>query len=374
VREFDLVEPLVWNKRTNYVLGGHQRLAVLRQAKETHTDVVPVDLDEKRELALMAVLNKPAGEFTPDVDALVREMEAALPDLSKMLGLDSLLNGGRGPKPEIVEDVPPPPPKKPGSKTGDLWLLGDHRLLCGDSTKAEDVARLMGKDRAVLMATDPPYGVDYVGKARDLHGRGYGHSRATLSSDMKGDGLDEKKAAELWTRSFGEAPLTENAAWYVWHAPGRATRSMLETLDTLGILHHQTLIWRKPNFAIGRCDYQWIHEPCFYGWRKGKRPPFYGRKNQTTVIEAGREQDAQHPTQKPVELFAIPIRNHTRKGEIVYEPFSGSGTQIVAAEQLGRRCYAIEVAEQYCDVAVLRWQRLTSKRAVNEKTGKEFPG
>lgn len=355
--EFDLVEPLIWNKRTDYVLGGHQRLAVLRKRGEKSVDVSVVDLDEKRELALMAVLNKPSGEFTADVDALIGEMGA---ELRKSLGLDALLNGGRGPKETVVEDVAPPPPKKPISKTGDLWLLGGHRLLCGDSTKAEDVARLMGKERAVLMATDPPYGVDYEG------GSGNSRKRARMEGD------DSQSLYRAFLPVACNLVIREATPIYLWFAD-RKGRQVYEAISQSGFTIRSLIVWRKlsAHFGAYMAQYKQDHEPCLYAVRDA--PPWFGSTVERAVWEIAQPGvNELHPTQKPVELFAIPIRNHTREGEIVYEPFSGSGTQIVAAEQLKRRCYAIEIAPQYVDVAVLRWQALTDKKATNEKTGKPF--
>jgi DNA modification methylase len=139
------------------------------------------------------------------------------------------------------------------------------------------------------------------------------------------------------------------------------------------ILIHRQIIWQKPSLVFGRGDYHWQHELCFYGWRRGNRPPFYGPRNQTTLWAVGRETSKDHPTAKPVDLWKPPIENHTKIGEVIYEPFSGSGSQIIAAEQTARRCYAMELSPQYVDVAVRRWQQFTGKRAVHAVTGLPFP-
>jgi DNA modification methylase len=139
------------------------------------------------------------------------------------------------------------------------------------------------------------------------------------------------------------------------------------------ILIHRQIIWQKPSMVFGRGDYHWQHELCFYGWVRGNRPPFYGPRNQTTLWAIGRETSKDHPTAKPVDLWRPPIENHTKAGEIMYEPFSGSGSQIIAAEQTGRRCYAMELSPQYVDVAVRRWQQFTGKTATLESTGAPFP-
>ncbi len=358
--EFELVEPLVWNKRSGYILGGHQRLAVLRKRGAKQVDVSVVDLDETRELALMAVLNKPAGEFTPDVDGLIAGLGA---ELRKSLGLDALLNGGRGPKSEVVEDVAPAPPKKPVSKTGDLWLLGDHRILCGDSTKAEDVTRVMNGRRAVLMATDPPYGVDYANVLGGRENQKVGGWR-----EIVGDNLDD---AGLFALVKAALSLCAAPTLFLWHSWKRVEIS-LRAVRECGWRPVSEIVWVKNALVFGRSDCQWRHECCIYAKRDGA--PSQDDRTATTVWEFPKPTGGEHPTAKPTGVFAIPIRNHTKAGEIVYEPFSGSGTQIVAAEQLGRKCYAIEIAPAYVDVAVVRWQKLTGKKATHEKTGKPFGG
>jgi DNA methylase/ParB/Sulfiredoxin domain len=247
---------------------------------------------------------------------------------------------------------------------GDLWQLGRHRLLCGDSTRREDVERLMGGARAVLMATDPPYGDSWVDKARDMQKRGYVHSHAVLrgsiqNDDRTGDDLTTFLGAFLEAaKSAGDAPMP----FYVWH---RAKRRIFEqSLIDAGYFVHQPVIWVKPGFVIGRMHYHPRCEWALHGWRQGNGVcPFYGERNQSDVWEVGRENDKIHPTQKPVALFLAPITNHTREGEVVYEPFAGSGTQYVAAERLGRACCGIEIDPRYCDVILRRWEAETGETA-----------
>jgi DNA modification methylase len=253
-------------------------------------------------------------------------------------------------------------------KRGEVWQLGKHRVMCGDSTSAEDVERLMGGAKAVVYATDPPYAVDYVEKARDMNKRGYGHSRAKSSAAIQGDCAQDGKDGDIWRGAFEQAKsiaLAEHAAWYVWFA-AKLTSAMFAVLDDAGFLHHQTIIWVKNNFVIGRSDYQWMHEPCYYGWIKGSRPPFLGARNQTTVWDVSRDagNKPEHPTQKPVELFARAIANHATPGEAVFDSFLGSGTTLIAAEQLGRVCYGMEISEKYCTVVLMRWEALTGKQAI----------
>jgi DNA modification methylase len=253
-------------------------------------------------------------------------------------------------------------------KPGELWRLGDHRLYVGDCTDPEAVKRLFNGEKAKLLLTDPPYAVDYVAKAKDMNERGYGHSHATMDTDIQGDGLDEAAATDLWRGSIQVAldeALDEHSAVYVWHAQGRAGTTLYVLLGEMGLLHHQTIIWKKNNFVIGRCDYQWIHEPCFYGWKKGSRPPYYGPKNQTTVWDEARDYVTPlHPTQKPVSIFTPPIENHLMPGEILYDPFLGSGTAIIAAERTGRRAFGCEKELRHADTILSRWEQCTGKTAV----------
>jgi len=249
-------------------------------------------------------------------------------------------------------------------KTGDLWQLGNHRLLCGDATKKEDVERLMGGERAVLMATDPPYGDSWVAKAKDMQKHGYGHSRAGLHGSIASDDLNDDDLSGFllsWLELAKDA-LKRPAAVYVWHG---AKRILFETsILAAGYFVHQPIVWVKPGFVIGRLHYHPRCEWALHGWLRGEGGcPFYGERNQSDVWEVGRENDKLHPTQKPVLLFETPILNHTLAGQICYEPFAGSGTQFVACEKLGRRCYGMEIDEHYCDVIIQRWQNFTGKTA-----------
>lgn len=358
----------LYNERTGRLIDGHARRKV---ALAQGCDRVPVlvgDWDEAAEAKILATLDPLAAMAQADagkLDALLREVQTGsqpLADLLTSLAKDSGIvppepaagGGGDDFDTQAAEEGPCRP------QPGDLWLIdgGKHRVVCGDSTDADTVAQLMAGERAGVVATDPPYAVEYVDKARDMAARGYGHSRAKSRAAIQGDGLNEDSARELWRAVFTAArtvAAAENAAWYVWHAPGRAMMVLYSLLAEMGFLHHQTIIWVKNNFVIGRCDYQWIHEPCFYGWMKGKRPDFLGEKNQTTVWQLPRDtHEPQHPTQKPVAVFDPPMRNHLRPGGVVYDPFLGSGTTLVAAHRAGRRCFGLELEPRYCEVILRR--------------------
>jgi DNA modification methylase len=259
---------------------------------------------------------------------------------------------------------------------GDLWELGRHRLLCGDSTKAEDVARVMDGKKAALMNTDPPYGINYGDvansrvRAADVRKGGDGKNYSTHDGKkIENDDLDGIALQDFLERCIRAALpcLIENPAFYLWHpmlTQGTffAAAAAAAAAD---ILIHRQIIWVKPSLIMGRGDYHWRHELCFYGWIRGNRCAWLKGRDQDTVWEVGRENDKIHPTQKPVKLFEIPMENHTRQGDAVYEPFSGSGSQLIAAEKLGRRCHALEIEPRYVDVAVKRWQNFTGKKAKN---------
>jgi len=251
---------------------------------------------------------------------------------------------------------------EPITQRGDLWELGTHRLLCGDATDATDVARLMDGRAARLFCTDPPYLVDYTGAGRPSRGKDW----SSVYHEV--DIID---APAFLGAVFTNATqhLAIDAPWYVWHAHKRA--ALIEQIwAELGVVNHQQLIWCKPSFTHGFSYYPWQHEPCLMGWRKGHKPPHDGDNASMSSVwhvdwaGAARITGNEHPTQKPTELFAIPMRKHTQLGDICYEPFSGSGSQIIAGEAEGRICYALEIEPRFCDVAVRRWELLTGNRAV----------
>lgn len=252
------------------------------------------------------------------------------------------------------------------SRSGDVWVLGEHRLLCGDSTRLEEVRRVVGHGQARLVATDPPYLVDYTGERPNDSGK-----------DWSGLFVDEVGDADAFFRSvFSNVldVLAPRAAVYCWHAHRRASL-LAQIWENLGLVAHQVIIWVKPTPTFGRVYWHFRHEPCLMGWRQGSKPPHDGKHEHNSVWEVDWEgnarSDGEHPTSKPVELFARPMRKHTRRGDIVFEPFCGSGSQLVAAELLGRRCRAIELVPAFVDVAVRRWQSLTRRAARLEARGKK---
>jgi DNA modification methylase len=244
-------------------------------------------------------------------------------------------------------------------------IQAEHRLFCGDSTNAEDVARVMHGRRAVLFATDPPYGANagtlaFVADRDDVD--------AIQEDELVGPALQEflESVFRAWTPH-----LAESAAWYIWH-PMLTQGYFSAAAAAAGVIISRQIIWRKEQFIFGRGDYHWRHELCFYGWRQGHRPPWLGPRNQDTVWDVAwgeKRGVVGHPTAKPIALWERPIANHTRPGDVLAEPFAGSGPQIIAAEAAGRICGACEVKPEYVDVAVRRFERVSGRRAVLVRDG-----
>lgn len=335
----------------NIVLGGNMRLAAIKALghKEIPDEWVKRadDLTEAEKREFIIKDNAGFGEWDWDVIANEWSDEPLADWGLDVPGFEAVEEVGEADaEPQI--DKAAELNKKWKVKSGDLWQIGVHRLLCGDSTKREDVERLMGGQKAVLMNTDPPYGDSWVKKAQDMQEHGYGHSHAVLHGSIENDDLDE---GELFTflRAFldvakvaGDAPMPT----YVWHG---AKRMLFEqALKDSGWFVHQPIVWVKPSFVIGRLHYHPRCEWALHGWRQGNgKCPFYGERNQSDVWDVDRENEKIHPTQKPIELFIRPIHNHTKTGEIVYEPFAGSGSQFVAAENTKRKCFGVELQEGY---------------------------
>jgi len=359
--EVGIADAVLAREREDGVLelvDGHLRAETLG---DREVPVLVLDVNEEEAWKILATHDPLAAmaEADPQIlDDLLREVETSNEQLKAMLDELGRESGVVDQPREIVEDQVPEPPADPITKPGDLWLLGEHRLLCGDSTKAEDVERLMAGAKAALLQTDPPYGIAYVANAKSK-------GQAVSHEDIENDELDGAKLQEFLELTITAVlpHLTDNCAFYLWHPMLTQGTFFAAAAAAADILIHRQIIWCKPSLVFGRGDYHWQHELCFYGWRKGFRPDFYGERNQTTLWHVGRETSKEHPTAKPVALWEPPFRNHTRKGDVVYEPFSGSGSQLIAAEQLGRKCYGMEISPAYCDVIVKRWETLTGKKA-----------
>ena len=362
------VQRVIVNKRTGHVVDGHARVALALRRAEPSLPVLYVDLSEDEERLVLAAIDPIGGMAGRDDDMLAQVLDGLEAEDE---GLQALLDSLQ---PEVVdstdgltdEEEVPDLQDDPATKPGDVWILGRHRLMCGDSTVATDVERLMAGRKAALMQTDPPYGIAYVANAKTK-----GQSVAHV--DIENDDLDGEKLQEFLEDVIRSALpfLEQNAAFYLWH-PMLTQGTFFAAAAAADILIHRQIIWVKPSMVFGRGDYHWQHELCFYGWRRGFRPAFYGPRNQTTIWHVERETSKEHPTAKPVGLWAPPIENHTKAGETMYEPFSGSGSQIIAAEKSGRCCCAMDLSPAYVDVAVKRWQAFTGKAATIEGDGRTF--
>jgi DNA modification methylase len=372
---FGQAEPLVVQKSTSRVIGGNGRLVAMQQLGWTECDIVEVDVDDRTARALSVALNRTAELATWDTEALAKLLEQLrAEDALQGVGYDTAdidellaeLEASTGEARDIDDPGPEEPPKQPVSRSGDLWILGDHRLLCGDSTQLNDVQRLIGSDQPALVATDPPFLVSYTGERPNDSGKDW---TATYRE------IDIKDADAFFRSVFTNilAVLAPHAAIYCWHAHKRqATISRIWA--ELGILDHQQIVWVKPTAVFGRVFWHFRHEPCMMGWKQGEKPPHDGVHEHDSVWEvdwAGKQRVVgnEHPITKPVELFSRPMRKHTKLGDVVFEPFSGSGSQIIAAEELGRRCRAMEIQPAFVDVAIRRWQTATGKDAVLEGGG-----
>jgi DNA modification methylase len=272
----------------------------------------------------------------------------------------------------VDDPGPTEPPEKPITRPGDLWLLGDHRLLCGDSTKPEDLAHLMAGERAKLLSSDPPYCVEYTGDNRPVHdgkrsGKDWSAVYREVDIEDLGEFLDGFLTAAL-------PHVVDDAPVYMWHAHTQQP-VVAAVFERQRILFHQVLVWVKPCAVFGHSYYQWQHEPCAFGWRKGHKPK-HGTGQLSSVWPADWDGRARfstfHPTSKPTRLFEIPLEQHTSKGDVVLEPFSGSGTQIIAAEKLARRCFALELSPAFVDGTIKRFEEATKKKAVLEGGTKTY--
>jgi len=260
-------------------------------------------------------------------------------------------------------DEVPDPPAEPVTVLGDVWIMGRHRLVCGDSTTVESVDACLAGVKPHLMVTDPPYGVEYDASWRDsaLGGKSGGRAIGVVKNDGNADWR------EAWALFPGDVA-------YVWCAPGPLQCTVYDSLLAAEIEPKQQIIWAKSQFAIGRGAYHYQHEVCWYAVRSGKVSHYIGDRKQTTLwkIDKPQKSETGHSTQKPIECMQKPIENNSSPGQAVYEPFSGSGTTIIAGETTGRHIYAIELSPAYVDVAVTRWQNFTGQKAIHEATGKTF--
>ena len=347
IEQFGYVEPVIWNKTTGRVVGGHQRLKVLIDMGITKVECVVVEMDEEKEKALNIALNKISGDWDKDKLALlIADLQGADFDVSltgfEPAEIDDLFKGTlkEGVK-EDGFDVGAELEKPTFSKAGDIWTLGRHRLICGDSTKAETFDLLMGSNKANLVITDPPYNVNYEGSA----------------GKIKNDNMANEAFYQFLLNAFTntEKVMADDASIYVFHADTEGLNFRRAFADA-GFYLSGCCIWKKQSLVLGRSPYQWQHEPCLYGWKKNGKHQWYTGRKETTIWEFDKpKKNGDHPTMKPIPLLAYPIMNSTMSNAVVLDPFGGSGSTLIACEQTDRICYTVELDEKFCDVIVKRY-------------------
>lgn len=336
--------------------GNHTYLAAKKLGWKT-IQATTVDVDDDQAAQIVLADNRLADLGGYDDETL----SALLSDVSSLDGLgwsqDDVDELAAALEPERddseVEDVEVPDDAPQRVKRGEIWVLGEHRLMCGDSTKPEDMRKLLGGGEADLWLTDPPYNVAIVGKTK---------KHLTIENDSW---ANDDEFVEFLRKAFVTAldVLKPGCAFYVWFAQTQA-ENFLAAADKAGMTIRQTLIWVKSTFSLGRQDYQWKHEPCLYGWKDGASHRWFSDRKQTTVLEFEKPaRNAEHPTMKPVPLMAYEIRNSSRIGDTVLDSFGGSGSTLMACEQTGRKCVTMELDPHYCDVILKRWEDYTGQKA-----------
>ncbi len=379
IKRFGFAAPIVARLEDHQIIAGHTRWLAAQKLGLEQVPVRLVDLDPA-DAQLLALADNKLGEIAEwDDEQLGQVLEQLKLDGADVLDsgfdeaeVEQLLGELHSEDLADVEEQPlPAPPKKPQSARGEVYQLGPHRLMCGDSTNADDVLKLMAGERAALCATDPPYLVDYDG---DNHPQSFERVKKGKDNNKSWDAyIDPSSSVEFFSSFLRVAiahALVENPAFYQWHASRR--QALVEAAWTEnGLLFHQQIIWVKPRPILTRSHFMWQHEPCFYGWIEGKpptqRPPASGECTSVWTIDG--ENDGIHPTQKPLEVFTRPIGYHTDAGALVYEPFSGSGSQLIAAAKTGRRCYAMELAPEFVDVARIRWTNFARAAGIDAGPG-----
>lgn len=343
----------IWkHKKKFYILDGHQRIKAVIALREDGYTVpsLPVAYiqagSEKEAKEKLLHITSQYGEFDKvgldefifEADLDISELDTLrLTDTEFKIGGDSQLPDTAGDD-EVPEDVPSI------TKTGDVWELGKHRVICGDSLNPETLETLLKEGKADLLLTDPPYNVDYTGKTKE-------------ALKIKNDKKKDEEFLCFLTRSFSNAisVMKSGASFYIWHADSEG-HNFRSACRQAGFEIKQCLIWNKNCMVMGRQDYHWKHEPCLYGWKKGASHKWYGDRKQTTILEFDRpSRSSEHPTMKPVDLLAYLILNSSKEEDQIIDPFLGSGSTLIACEKTGRLCFGAEIDERYCDVIVNRY-------------------
>lgn len=348
--QFGYVEPVIWNKATGCIVGGHQRVKILKDIGETEITCVVVELSPEKEKALNIAMNKINGDWDKEKLALlIADLQGEDFDISLTgfdpaevddLFKDSLKEGIKDDEFDVEEELKNPPI----TQSGDVWTLGRHRLVCGDSTKEETFELLMAGRKANLVVTDPPYNVNYEGQA----------------GKIKNDNMANDAFYRFLLSVFQniEENMATDASIYVFHADTEGLNFRMAFTEA-GFYLSGTCIWKKQSLVLGRSPYQWQHEPVLFGWKKKGRHQWYTGRKESTIWEFDKpKKNTDHPTMKPVALIAYPIMNSSMTNTLVLDPFGGSGSTLIACEQSERECYTIELDEKYCDVIMKRYLEL----------------
>ncbi len=391
IEEFGYVEPIIINY-DNTIIGGHQRLKILKDLGYKEIDVIQINISKTKEKALNIALNKITGEWdTHKLQDLLLEINNDIDLTITGFDADELDDLFYVEAEAIEDDYEVVEPEEPKAKLGDIYQLGRHRLMCGDSTNRADVEKLLNDAEMDMALTDPPYNVDYEG---------------TDGMKIENDNMGNEEFIKFLTAAFEnlEHSLKPGGAFYIWHA--NMKQMEFETaMRAAGLNKRQQLVWVKNAITLGRQDYQWKHEPCFYGWKDGATHFFINDRSKPTVIEEEEidlnklkkeelkeileriveenkntntiiyenkpTKNGVHPTMKPIKLMAKQINNSSKEGQNVIDLFGGSGSTLIACEQLKRNCYIMEYDPKYVDVIIDRYEQFTGDHAVKIQSGKE---
>ena len=367
IKEFGFTNPVLIDGQGG-IIAGHGRIMAAQKLKMDEVPTITLsDLSEAQKKAYIIADNKLALNSGWDDELLKIELEQ-LKELDFDLGLIgfsddelALLMGGETTEGLVDEDQVPELVDDPVTVLGDVWLLGNHRLMCGDSTSIDALEKLCNDQLVDMWLTDPPYNVAYEGGTKD---------KLTIKNDNMGDEEFRQFLRDCYVAA--DAVMKPGAAFYIWHADAEGYNFRGAAKDANWKVR-QCLIWKKSTLVMGRQDYHWKHEPCLYGWKDGAGHLWAADRKQTTILEFDKPQrNGEHPTMKPVALFEYQMLNNTKGGDIVLDSFGGSGTTIIAAEKNGRIGYAMELDPKYCDVIIKRWQDFTGKSATLESSGKTY--
>jgi site-specific DNA-methyltransferase (adenine-specific) len=378
--EFGFTNPILVDSGDG-IIAGHGRLQAARELGLSTVPVVVLDyLSDRQRRAYVLADNQLALNAGWDLELLRTELQDLVADdfdLS-VIGfsdeeLEDLLPEVEELPPEDADDeAVPEVPAEPITKPGDVWLLGKHRLMCGDSTSLTEVERLMAGGKADLLLTDPPYNVAVVGGNHSLSPE---ERKKQGGLVIENDSMSDEDFRQFLRDVYTAADLVMHpgAVFYIWHADSEGYNFRGAARD-VGWQVRQCLIWNKNSLVMGRQDYHWKHEPCLYGWKEGAGHYWGSDRSQTTVLDFNRpSRNGEHPTMKPVELFQYQVENSSKRKSVVLDLFGGSGTTAIACEKTGRQARLMELDPRYCDVIVKRWQAFTGKRATLEATGELFP-